>query len=358
MLGLLLVFALGADPNQAAALLQSGLVALQNGQLTEARDALEQASRVEPNNPYVWSSLAETYLKLKEPEKASAAANIAEKSVPGNPVLAHGLAMYYSEAGEFARAANLEQQYAESDKADAGAMSRAAQLYFKAGNTDAALAAADKAAQRDPQVAFEFAQLFLHRGDFTPAADVVQSGLATHPNDTQLVLALGVARYGQRRFEDAVVAFLKVIQINPTIEQPYVFLGRMLDQAGSHLDEITDDYQKWAEREPQNAKAQLLLAKALLAADADDARAEGLLRKAIALDTNDWEAHYELGVWLERKHLYPDAAEELKRSIELNGTEPMPHYHLARVYDRLGKPELAQAQREAHQRLTNPSVRQ
>ena len=31
------------------------------------------------------------------------------------------------------------------------------------------------------------------------------------------------------------VAFLKVIQIDPTIEQPYIFLGRMLDQAGRIL---------------------------------------------------------------------------------------------------------------------------
>jgi Flp pilus assembly protein TadD len=358
LLGLLLIFALFTDPNDAAALLQRGLVALQHGQLVEARDALEQASRVDPKNPYVWTSLAETYFRLKEPKKASAAAETAEKSGAGNPLVAHALAMYCSETGEFARAAKLEQQYAQSGNADASAMSRAAELYLKAGDSNGALTVAKKAAQQDPQLAFDFAQVFLRRGDFTPAAEVVQSGLATHPSDTQLTLALGVARYGQRRFEDAVVAFLQVIHMDPAIEQPYVFLGRILDQAGSHLDEITQDCQKWAEREPQNAKAQLLLAKALLTANSDDPRAEALLRKAIALDPNDWESHYELGVLLARKHVYPEAAEQLKRSTELNATQPMPHYHLARVYDRLGKPELAQAERETHQRLTNPSAPQ
>jgi Flp pilus assembly protein TadD len=356
LFSLLLFFALGVDPNEAAALLQRGLLALQHGQLTEARDALEQASRVDPNNPYVWASLAQTYFRLKDPAKASAAAETAEKSAAGNPLVAHALSMYCSDAGEFARAAKLERQYAESGKADAGAMSRAAELYLKAGDTNGALAAAKVAAQQDPRVAFNWTQIFLRRGDFTPAAEVVQSGLATHPNDTQLTLALGVARYGQRRFEDAVVAFLKVIQIDPTIEQPYLFLGRMLDQAGSHLDEITQDCEKWAEREPQNAKAQLVLAKALTTSNSNDDRAEALLRKAIALNPDDWEPHYELGVLLARKHMYPEAATELKRSTELDPKQPTPHYHLARVYDRLGKPDLAQAERETHQRLTNPSA--
>ncbi len=167
-----------------------------------------------------------------------------------------------------------------------------------------------------------------------------------------MVLALGVARYGQRRFDDAITEFLKTIQIDPAIEQPYVFLGKMLDQAGPHLGEITRVYEAWVARDPQNAKAQLLLAKALLAANDRDQRAEPLLQRSIALDGNDWETHYELGVLLEGKRDYPGAAKELERSIELDPKQPMAHYHLARVYDRLGQPERAQAEREAHQRLS------
>lgn len=282
-----------ADPNQSAELLRRGLIALQHGQLIEARDALEQASRLDSQNAYVWSSLAETYLRLKEEKKASKAADTAAKAGSGNPVVGHALELFY----------------------------------------------------------FEYAQTLLRRGDFTQAAAVVQSGLAVSPNDAQLTLALGVARYGQRRFDDAITAFLKVIQIDPAIEQPYLFLGRMLDQAGTQLDEITQDYRKCAEREPQDAKAQLMLAKALLAADSKDQHAEAILRRSIALDGNDWEAHYELGVLLESKHDYAGAAEELKRSTELDPKQAAPHYHLARVYDRLGQPEQAKAQREIHDRL-------
>lgn len=319
---------LSVDPNQAGALLQRGLVALQHGQFVEARAAFEQASHVDPKNPYVWASLAETYFRLREPQQAAVAAQAAEKNGSENPIVCHALAIYFSESGQLARAAQFETKYAKS---------------------------AWEAAKSDPQAAFRYAQVLLEQEQFTQAAEVVSSALDAHPADAQLTLTLGVARYGQRRFEDAVVAFLKVIQIDPSIEQPYVFLGRMLDQTGPHLTEITKLYETWASRNPQNAKAQLLLAKALLASNSHDERAESLLRRSIALNPNDWEAHYELGVLLANKHRYQQSAAELTRSIELDPKQPMPHYHLARVYDRLGQPERAKAEREVHERLTVPS---
>jgi Flp pilus assembly protein TadD len=316
LLTLLLLLWLAADPSQATDLLKQGLIALQQGKVAEARADLEQASRIEPKNPYVWSSLAQAYLKSNEPKLAAAAAETAEEIGGRNPVVSHALAIYYSEVGQLSRAAKL-----------------------------------------DAQIAFGCTKQLLERGDFTQAADIARAGLDGHPQDAQLILALGVARYGQRRFDDAVEQFLQVIRIDPRIEQPYVFLGNMLDQAGRHLGEITKAYEAWAARDPRSAKAQLLLAKALLAADSHDMHAEALLRKSIALDQSGWEAHYELGALLEGKHDYQSAAKELEHSIELDPKQPMAHYHLARVYDRLGEPEKAQAERDAHDRLTAGSQR-
>jgi tetratricopeptide (TPR) repeat protein len=288
---LLFLWLLAADPQ---ALLQQGLLALQQGHFAEARSILEQASGIDSANPYIWTSLAETYLRLGEPRKAEASAETAGKFAAGNQVVGHALSMFY----------------------------------------------------------FEYAQQLLRKEDFTHAAEILNTSLQTDPRNAQLVLALGVARYGQRRFDDAIVQFLQVIGIDATIEQPYVFLGRILDQAGPHLPEITKDYETWAVKNPTNAKAFLLWAKALLAADARDVKAEELLQRSIALDPSDWESHYELGVLLAGKRQYPQAAVELTRSIELDPKRAMTHYHLARVYDRLGEPDRAKAEREIHQRLT------
>ena len=385
----LLLFA--ADPRQAVPLLQRGLVELQQGKLTEAKTTLEEAGKLDPVNPYVWTSLAETYRRLEQPKQAQDAARKAEDAGKGNPVVAHALAMFYSKTGEFSRAAQLEEQFAASSGADAGALSRAAALYLNAGDAAKALPLAREAAHAHPsavaedtlgraliaagqpdegrkhlaeawkqeksnaEIAFDYVQLLLHDQNFTEAAMVLEQALQSNAKNAQLTLALGVARYGQRRFEEAIVAFLDTIAIDPRIEQPYVFLGRMLDQAGRHLAAIKKADEAWAAANPKNAGAQLQLAKTLLASGGGQDQVESLLRRAIALGPQNWESHYQLGLLLSKKHMYREAAEELTSSIKLNPKDPLPHYHLARVYDRLGLPDRAKEEREIHQRLTNPT---
>jgi uncharacterized protein HemY len=78
---------------------------------------------------------------------------------------------------------------------------------------------------------------------------------------------------------------------------------------------------------------------------------EALLRKSIALDGKNWESHLELGGVLDKRRAYDEAAKEFQRSIELNPKSSTPHYRLARVYDRLGKKQEAEAERERHAAL-------
>ncbi|HWF47142.1 MAG TPA: tetratricopeptide repeat protein [Bryobacteraceae bacterium] len=377
---------------QPAALLREGLIALEHGQLAEARKDLERAQAADPKNAYISSSLAEVYLRMREPKLARQAAETAERQGGGSdPILAHALAMYYSEAGDLAHAAKLEAIYAQSARADRNALSRVAGFYLEAGdaatsvnfarqaterqstpaNQDLlgrALEAAGKPAEAapyletawqadktDPHIAFDWAQLLFRKPDFQAGAAVIEPALKAHPRDPQLVLAMGVARYGERRFDDAIAAFLDVISIDATIPQPYLFLSKMLEQAGPKLAEITADDEKWAVANPNNAKAQYTLAAALLAADPTSARAALLLQKSIALDPHDWQPYYEWGVILEREHKYADAETEFHHAIQLDPNQPMPHYHLARVYDRLGKPDQAAAERAIHRKLMAPT---
>jgi tetratricopeptide (TPR) repeat protein len=349
---LFLLFA--ADPAQVNSLLRNGLVALEQGQLMQARTELEQASKLDPQNGVVWVSLVRAYQRLKQPSLAQAAAEKAERNAAGNPIIAHALASYYSDTGQFSRAAHFEAEYAKSPTADSGAPGRVAGLYLNAGEPKKALPFAEAAwstAKADPQVAFVYAQSLLKVQDFTRAAEVLSDASASNPNNAQLMLALGVARYGQRRFSEAIGAFLKTIALDPRIPQPYLFLGRVLDQAGPQMPAIIDDYRGWLKLEPKNPEPPLLLAKALVASNEGGSEAEALLRRAIALDNKSWEAHYQLGLLLSKTHQYKEAAAELEVAIKLNPNEPMPHYHLARVYDRLGEKDRANAERETHKRL-------
>jgi tetratricopeptide (TPR) repeat protein len=365
-----------------------GLLALSGNDLAQARQSLENASRAKPDNAMVWAALAQTYLRVHETALANEAAGRAARLAPADSPVQHALAMFYSETGDFAKAANAERQYASSKDADPGAAASAAELSLRAGDAEQAVRWATSALQRagtapmhhllgqayaaanrpDDAVrefraavegapstevfAFDLGQMQLRRGDFAGAMATLGKACQRFPDSAQLQLTYGVAAYGQRRFADAIDAFLRVTTIDRAVEQPYVFLARILAQAGDRLPQVVAAFAAWEKAEPGNYLAVCLHAKALDAAAGDPAEIEAKLRRSIQLNDGYWESHFELGVLLAKNREWKQAAAELSRSIELNPKVAAAHFQLARAYDKLGDPERARAERAEHQRLT------
>jgi tetratricopeptide (TPR) repeat protein len=200
---------------------------------------------------------------------------------------------------------------------------------------------------------FEAAHVRLLQQEFDAAVRTLERGCKVFDKSAQLALALGVAYYGQRRFSDAAGAFLKTIDIAPDVQQPYIFLSKMLDQVNDRLPQILPRFQAWAAANPRDPFAQFVYAKGLDASGGDPEKTEQLLRASIQLKSDQWESHYELGVLLEKQRKFADAAPELERSAAINPKDAGVRYHLARVYDRLGQSEKAAEQRAVHQRLTD-----
>ena len=368
--------------------LRRGLLALSNDDLAQARQSLENASRLQPDNATVWAALAQTYLRAKDAALADEAAGRAARLAPADSPVKHALAMFYSETGDLAKAADAERQYAAGKSADREAAARAADLSLRAGEPQQAIqwataalakgaspalhhllgqayAAANQpdpalrelraAVESDPRVeqfVFDLGQMQLRAADFTGALATFDQGRQRFPASAQLELAYGVAFYGQRRFAEAIDSFLRVVGLDASVEQPYVFLARLLDHAEDRLPRIVAAYAAWEKAEPANPLPPCLYAKALGAAGDDPARIEAELRHSIELNDRYWESHFELGVLLEKKGEWRTAAAELKRSIELNPKHAPAHFQLARAYDKLGQRESAEAERAEHERLT------
>jgi tetratricopeptide (TPR) repeat protein len=367
---------------------RQGLLALSGNDLAQARQSLENASRAKPDNAMVWAALAQTYLRVHETALANEAAGRAAHLAPADSPVQHALAMFYSETGDFSKAANAERQYASSKDADPGAAASAAELSLRAGDAEQAVRWATTALQRDGTApmhhllgqayaaanrpddalrefraavegapsteafAFDLGQMQLRRGDFAGATATLEKACQRFPDSAQLQLAYGVAAYGQRRFADAIDAFLRVTAIDGAVEQPYVFLARILAQTGDRLPQVVAAFAAWEKAEPGNYLAVCLHAKALDAAAGDPAEIEAKLRRSIQLNDGYWESHFELGVLLAKNREWKPAAAELSRSIELNPKVAAAHFQLARAYDKLGDPERARAERAEHQRLT------
>lgn len=366
---------------------RAGLAALQQNDLARAREQLESASRMEPRRAQVWLALAQVYWKQHETATAGSAAEKAGQLAAGDPVILHGLGLFYSESGSYEKAADCEAAYAAQTPRDSNAYPRALQLYLKAGKPKAAIDLALKALVRenradlrnllgkayeidghhgdavhemreavklnpyDESYTFDLARDLLEHNQLQDAIHLLEGSRKTFARSAQLELTLGVAYYGMRRFSDAVDAFLRVARIDPAAEQPYIFMGRMIEQTADKLPDVTSAFAALAKASPDSYLANFLYGKALSFSGQPE-QAETLLRKSVAENGAFWESRLELGVVLERKRDWAHAAQELARAAELNPKSPAVHYQLARAYDRLGKTEDAKAEHALHERLT------
>jgi tetratricopeptide (TPR) repeat protein len=306
---------------------RAGLLALQRNDLAAAEENLAAASKLAPNNGRVWVALARTYWKLNANEKADRAAAKAETLGAADGPVLNSLAIYYADSGQIPKAAEAQAKYSALVPNDAAAREKAEALYFA------------------------IAEPLLQQQKFGEAIDILKKATARLTGSAQLELALGVAYYGMRRFDEAATAFLKTIAIAPEVERPYVFLGRFLGQIPSRLPEVTQQFVRYERAHPAAPTGYLLHAKALNAQSAEAETARVLLEKAITIDDRDASAHFELGVALDRLQRYADAARELEKAAALDPNDPATHYRLSRVYDRLGRREDARREREMHAKL-------
>lgn len=364
--------------------------ALDAGRAAELRPILEGDLAIHPSSTLAAALLARTYLSLGLKPEAKQAALRAERSIAASPEAQHTLALYYATIGDRKRAAELEALFAKSPKADAEAGVRAAILYHQAGLAGPALELGEKylasstrpelgwmiaksrqakrqwepcfAAYRrlvellpyDVDVYASAAEAFLQAEKFEEAVKLLEGVRDTFVGSAQIQLSLGVAYYGQRRFIDAARQFVRANDLAPDAEQPYVFLGRMLDQLSPIKDDILGRLSKWAAEEKGNPQAPLVLAKALAAFAPERMAIEGeaLLRRAVELGPKLWEAHYELGCVLETAGKLEAAIVELEAAAGLSPKEAPIHYRLARLYGRVNQPQKAAAARARHAALT------
>jgi tetratricopeptide (TPR) repeat protein len=307
--------------------LRAGLLALQRGDLASASANLEAASKLAPRDGRAWVALSQTYWRLHRNVDAEDAAAKAAAFAPDDAAVLQGLSIYYAETSQTLKAAQAAAKYSAKVPGIGDARERAIGLYFAA------------------------ATPLLNQQKFAEAIVILKEGAARLPKSAQLELALGVADYGLRRFDDAADAFLRTIEIAPETEQPYTFLGRILDQIPSRLPQVTQRFAEYELAHPASAAGYLLHAKGLDAQSLEPQISLRLLQKSIAIDNGDASAHFEMGTVLDRLQRFADAAVEFQRTAELAPSDAAAHYRLARDYDRMGKHDAAQAEREKHAQL-------
>jgi tetratricopeptide (TPR) repeat protein len=210
--------------------------------------------------------------------------------------------------------------------------------------------------------AFSRGDSLLLKGDYQKAVSIFQEGTAQYPHSAKLLLGLGVAYYSGGRYNDALDALCKAVDLDPSDRSAYFFLAQSYSASLLEADAVLSRLESYAKHQPQNAAAQYYYALCLWRSGMagrspiDSGRVEQGLRSALALDPSLVEAHFQLGVVLAEQHQDARALGEFERVVALQPDFAEAHYRAAQIYRRTGQKDRAQAELAEYDQLRKQSA--
>jgi Tfp pilus assembly protein PilF len=312
--------AAGARSDLGGALYEAGLLA-------EAEAELNAALTLDPANAETVLRLARVYLARKEIPAAGRALESALARKVESPAIYALLAV----------------------------------VYEKSGHVENAIPAMRIAIQLDPQsekYRFQYGVLLTETN--APAAAVIRlnEALQSFPKSSRLHLAIGLANLKMDRNGEAAQAFNRAIELDPEFAQAYAYLGIMRVAAGQY-EEGVRCYEQALRRNPNIAVVHYLLADALIKqTDADVARIEKSLKRAIDLDATYAPAPLALGKLRVREGRLPEAVADFEQVIRLDPNLAEAYYQLSRALNRLKRTAEAQSALAAFKRLSDSQKQQ
>ncbi len=255
------------------------------GQVVAARQAIDRALALAPNNALAYS--LRSTIDLVQNQRAQALA-AAEQAVAANPASSSA---YLS-------------------------LSRAQQVAFQ---LDAALAAARQAVTLDPensQALIQESSLLFGMGQLKAAIKVAKRARHYAPNDAFIMTVWGFLQLARHRIDEARTTFQQAIQQDSTLGLPHLGLGLVLFRRNDTAAAVAE-LRKATLLEPQIALYNSYLGKAFYETK-DDRRAQKYLEVAKQIDPHDPTPYLYDAIRLQNTNQPIAAVENLQKSIELN----------------------------------------
>lgn len=286
----------------------------------------------------------------------------------GTPVSLAGLQLEPSRSAELESALNrrdykrAETILLDETKHDPTS-ARAAQLFTVVGhilfldgqylNSAIAWKKAEAIAPLDDPTRFSLAMAYLRLDRPDWGRDELRRLSDGDPQNPLYLYWLAKLDYDARAYTPAINTLRRVIELDPNMMRAYNDLGLCYDSLGQ-FDEAMQSFTRAIElnrRQKQpSAWPPLNLAVSLISLNRLD-EAAVRLHEALSYNAEFPQAHYELGLVLEKQGKFQEAIAPLQRAIKLDPLYAEPHYTLGKIYQRQGKREEAQGEIERFKKL-------
>lgn len=221
---------------------------------------------------------------------------------------------------------------------------RQADSLFVARKLPQALSSLEQSLQLDPKLVPAltlYAKIAMTMNRFDLARESLDRALVENPNAAYTHFLYGLTYYLSNDLQHALPRFVKARQANPKDSRAALYLGLTYESLG-RTQQAMELYEDSARLEPL-ADTYLTGARLLhLMGRLEDC--ERWIQKALQLEPDSRDAHFEMARLLLRMDKASAAANEGERALQLSGgsvSDAQIHYVLIRAY-RLSKPALAE----------------
>jgi len=272
--------------------LSLGLEYYKNGQYA---DAIPHFKRIifelDPEENRAWKYLADSYLRLDQPDSAFAVYSEGIQKFPEISYLHRGLGILYQKM-EMMDSAMVEYRLAcELDPKEAYSAAQIGRIYLSCAQLDSSIEWFEKstvADSNDIAVWERLAELYMVRANWEGVREAYRNLSRVDPENAEYLLNFGRALANTGEYEKAVSTLESYIESNPKDYRGFHYMA-LVHAANKKYDLAQDAFSKGEELDPSNVK--LLLDRADTYVDMKSySSARKYLNKARAIDPNSCQA--------------------------------------------------------------------
>jgi len=299
-----------------------GVLLASEKQYKPAQLELEKADALRPGTFEILYNLGQAYLRGGDNSKAELVLNRALKLKPESPETLYLLAQVYSNESRPLDALDL-------------------------------LVHAHKIAPENTDIIFLMARVSMSQNYFEDAIPLLESALAIAPQRSDLKAALGESYFMAGKADKAIEVFKQLIQTDPTARS-YVFLGVSYQHLG-RFDEAKQYFQQGLKLDPHNTSCLFNLGF-IAERQGDTAGAETLLQQALHYNPDYADALLELANLRILNKKYAEAADLLRRYVQVSHNPSTGYYKLAMVERNLHETAAADRDLKVFQTLSKDAA--
>jgi len=221
------------------------------------------------------------------------------------------------------------------------------------GNSVIAWKKAEAIAPLDERTRFTLAMAYIEVNRRSWARSELDKLSLAHPDNALYLYWLSRIDYDDQKYSEAIARLQRILELDPNMVRAHDLLGLCYDYTG-HFDQALASFSRAVELNRVQVKPSPWppLDMAVTQMELNQlSKAEKGLREAITYNPKLPQAQYQLGRVLDKEGKVEQAIDALKTSAALDVAYADPHYLLGRIYQKVGKNDLAKTEILKFQRL-------